>query len=139
MIFGIGVDLIKVERIARLLESNPRFFEKVFSATEREYCRNKANPAQSFAVRFAAKEAFMKALGTGWGQGISFKEIQVVNDDKGKPDIELSGTTWDYFRGHDLSRIYLSLSHEKDYAVAYVIVEADYDKSNPVHRETERG
>jgi holo-[acyl-carrier protein] synthase len=131
VIFGIGTDLIKVDRIKRLLDSNPRFFDKVFCASEREYCRQKANPAQSFAVRFAAKEAFMKALGTGWDKGISFKEIRVISDDKGKPEIELSGATLDYFQYHNLSRIHLSLSHEKDYAVAYVIVETESDNTDP--------
>jgi len=123
MIIGIGTDIIAVARIGRLIERNPRFVEKVYSASEQEYCQSKANPAQSYAARFAAKEAFMKALGTGWDEGICWAEIEVINNDKGKPEIVLRGATLRYFAARKLDRIHLSLSHEKEYAIATVIVE----------------
>ncbi len=125
MILGLGTDIIAVARIDRVIKNNPRFIEKVFSPGEQEYCSSKANPAQSYAARFAAKEAFMKALGTGWDEGISWNQIEVVNDAKGKPSLNLSGTTGTLVKSRSIGQIHLSLSHEKDYAIATVILEKD--------------
>lgn len=125
MILGLGTDIIAVARIDRVIKNNPRFIEKVFSPGEQEYCSSKANPAQSYAARFAAKEAFMKALGTGWDEGISWNQIEVVNDAKGKPSLYLSGTTGTLVKSRSIGQIHLSLSHEKDYAIATVILEKD--------------
>ena len=114
MILGLGTDIIAVQRIERVIKSNPRFLEKVFSPNEQLYSSSKANPAQSYAARFAAKEAFMPALGTGWDEGISWKEIEVVNDAKGKPCLILSGATETLAKSRGLDLIHLSMSHEKD-------------------------
>jgi len=123
MILGIGTDIIAVDRIARVIQKNIRFCEKVFSQREQEYCTSKANPAQSYAARFAAKEAVMKALGTGWDNGISWTEIEVINDAKGKPDIVLSGKSKDLVKSKGVRQIQLSMSHEQQYAIAFVILE----------------
>lgn len=123
MILGLGTDIVAVQRIERVIKDNPRFVEKVFSLGEQEYCSSKANPAQSYAARFAAKEAFMKALGTGWDEGISWTQIEVINDAKGKPCLKLSGATEDIAKSRGTELIHLSLSHEKDYAIATVILE----------------
>ncbi len=123
MILGIGTDIIAVGRIERVLAQNPRFAEKVFSPRERAYCEKRANPAQSYAARFAAKEAVMKALGTGWDEQVSWIEIEVVTGPKGKPGIALSGATRKMCEARGMSRIQLSLSHEKDYAIAFAILE----------------
>lgn len=123
MILGIGTDLVAVARIARVLERNPRFVEKVFSGREQEYCNKKANPAQSYAARFAAKEAVMKALGTGWDKGISFVQIEVIPQISGKPEIELSGAAKAYAESLGIRQIHLSLSHESEYAAANVVLE----------------
>lgn len=123
MILGLGTDIVAVHRIARVIKDNPRFIEKVFSSGEQQYCSSKASPAQSYAARFAAKEAFMKALGTGWDEGISWTQIEVINDAKGKPSIQLSGATQALAKNRGAELIHLSLSHEKDYAIATVILE----------------
>lgn len=123
MILGLGTDIVAVHRIDRVIKDNPRFIEKVFSLNERQYSSQKASPAQSYAARFAAKEAFMKALGTGWDEGISWAEIEVINDAKGKPSLKLSGATQALAQSRGTERIHLSLSHEKDYAIATVILE----------------
>lgn len=124
MIIGIGTDIVEVGRIARLLKSNLHFVDKVFSYAEIAYASRKASPAQSYAARFAAKEAFMKAIGTGWEDGISWKEIEVINNSRGKPEIHLSGRALDIATSLEIDNIQLSMSHEKDYAIAYLILEA---------------
>lgn len=129
MILGLGTDIIAVHRIDRVIKNNPRFIEKVFSFSEQQYCSSKANPAQSFAARFAAKEAFMKALGTGWDEGVSWTEIEVINDARGKPCIILSGATEALAQSRATGQIHLSLSHEKGYAIATVILEKRDDPS----------
>ena len=123
MILGLGTDIVAVHRIDRVIKGNPRFIEKVFSSREQQYCSSKANPAQSYAARFAAKEAFMKALGTGWDEGISWIQIEVINDAKDKPSLQLSGATQTLAKSRGMQLIHLSLSHEKDYAIATVILE----------------
>ncbi|MCB5257099.1 MAG: holo-ACP synthase [Candidatus Cloacimonadaceae bacterium] len=123
MIVGIGTDIVEISRIDRLLEKNPRFVDKVYSPAEIDYCSTKASPAQSYAARFAAKEALMKALGTGWDQDVSWQDIEIVNDTKGKPAIRLCGKAKELAVHKGIMAIHLSLSHEKHYAVASVIAE----------------
>jgi holo-[acyl-carrier protein] synthase len=91
MIVGIGTDIIEVQRVERLLSKQERFKERIFTRGEIEYCEHKKNNVQNFAARFAVKEALLKAIGTGWREGVAFKEIEVVNNDKGKPELVLSG------------------------------------------------
>ncbi|MFB3844907.1 MAG: holo-ACP synthase [Candidatus Cloacimonadaceae bacterium] len=123
MIAGIGIDIIDINRIRRVLANNPSFREKVFSAAEIAYCEAKANPSLSYAVRFAAKEAFMKALGSGWNQDVRWVEIETLNLESGAPELRISGITAETLARKQISRIHVSLSHEKDYAVANVILE----------------
>ena len=123
MIFGIGTDIIEVARVKRELEKDLGFKEKIFSAKEIEYCDSKRFFEQNYAARFAAKEAFFKAMGTGWRGGQEFRDIEVVGDDLGKPEITLSGKTKEYFEDRELKNIHVSISHIKDYAVAFVIIE----------------
>ena len=92
MIIGIGTDIIEVNRIAKSIE-NLSFKQKVFSTQEINYCETKVNKAEHYAARFAAKEAFFKALGTGWRGGMAFNEVEIINDGLGKPTINLSGDT----------------------------------------------
>ncbi|MCJ7682423.1 MAG: holo-ACP synthase, partial [Candidatus Aminicenantes bacterium] len=91
MIYGVGIDMIETARVEKQLLRNERFRDRVFSPFEIEYCESKKNKAQNYAARFAAKEAFMKALGLGWRKGLSFKDIEIRNDDLGKPSIVLYG------------------------------------------------
>jgi holo-[acyl-carrier protein] synthase len=120
--FGLGIDICEVERFERL-KNNETFVKRIFSEEEIKYCSTKKNNAQYFAVRFAAKEAFLKAIGTGIGKGIRLKEIETCKNEFGKPFLNLIGETKNTFEKMNCGNIHLSLSHEKHNAVAVVIVE----------------
>ncbi|MCK9309588.1 MAG: holo-ACP synthase [Candidatus Cloacimonetes bacterium] len=123
MILGIGTDIIAVSRIKKAIDANPRFVEKIFTPAEIAYCSGKASPAQSYAVRFAAKEAVMKALGTGWDGIVNWQDIEVVLDTKGSPKLSFYGGALQLATSIGMHSAHVSLSHEKDYAIAYVILE----------------
>jgi holo-[acyl-carrier protein] synthase len=122
MIIGIGTDIAEVPRIAKSIE-NKSFKEKVFSAAEIAYCDSKTNKAESYTARFAAKEAFFKALGTGWRGGMAFNEVEVWNDELGKPSLNILGTTAEIIKEKNIKIIHISLSHIKDVAMATVVLE----------------
>lgn len=125
MVLGTGIDLVAVERIRRLIERHgQRFYGRVFTAGEIEYCAGHRDPAPHYAARFAAKEAFLKALGTGLSQGTSLKEIDVVRGELGNPQIVLHGRTAEIAEERGVRRLHLSLSHSSGYAVAQVVAEA---------------
>ncbi len=128
MIRGIGVDLVNVERIRRALD-NPktgeRFRDRVFTHSEIEYCEGRRGKYQSYAARFAAKEAVMKALGRGWSEKVSWQEIEVVRRPGGKPDIQLHGRTQGTATERRVKQFQLSITHTEDHAIAYVIAEGD--------------
>jgi holo-[acyl-carrier protein] synthase len=121
MIIGIGTDIIEVERVARAI-SKEAFKKKVFSEREIAYCESQKKE-ESFAARFAAKEAFFKALGTGWRDGMGITEVEILNDELGKPEIFLSGKAKEVFEQKGGTHIHLSLSHVKTQAIAFVILE----------------
>lgn len=123
MVAGIGIDIVEVERIAGSLAKGDSFKEMVFSAVEINYCNSQANSHQHYAARFAAKEAFFKALGTGWVTGTSFNEVEVVNEENGKPVLQLLGETAQYAAGLGINKILVSLSHTKTMATAIVMIE----------------
>lgn len=123
-ILGIGTDIVEVARIAKLLRDKAdEFLPRVFTTAEIAYCRAKANPALHFAGRFAAKEAFMKALGTGWAKGVGFGEIGVLNTEEGKPALDVTGEAKRLLDGLGPSFLWLSLSHTREYATATVVIE----------------
>ena len=119
---GLGTDIVEVERMAARLEK-PTFVNLVFTDTEINYCQPKKHKAQHFAARFAAKEAYMKAVGLGWTNDANFKEIEIINDKNGKPEIRLSGQSLKYFRGNNFKQILVSLSHTKTMAMAVVAID----------------
>jgi holo-[acyl-carrier protein] synthase len=123
MIFGIGTDLIEVERVAEKMEKKSGFRELVFSASEIIYCEAMAFKYEHYAARFAAKEAFLKAIGTGWRNGTAFNEIEIYNDEEGKPEIRFSGITAKTIADLKLGKIFVSLSHLKSMACAMVMIE----------------
>jgi holo-[acyl-carrier protein] synthase len=123
MIYGIGVDILEVGRIEKLISNTPRFKQRVFTQHEIDYCELKKNRAQNYAARFAAKEAFLKAIGTGWKRGVAFKEIEIVNNKQGKPELVLYGKSKEFAEQFGLKNIQVSVSHIKDLAVAIVIAE----------------
>lgn len=124
MIIGIGTDIAEVLRIAKSLEKKG-FQEKVFSRNEIIYCETKTNKAENYAVRFAAKEALFKALGTGWRGGLAFNEVEVENDELGKPSIQLIGETAKIIEKRNIKSIHVSLSHTKEIAIATVLLEGE--------------
>ena len=124
MILGIGTDLIEVERVAEKIEKKAGFRELVFSEHEISYCEAKTMKYEHYAARFAAKEAFLKAIGTGWRSGTAFNEIEVYNDAEGKPGLRFLGTTAETVAKMNAGKIFVSLSHLKTMAQAMVIIEA---------------
>ena len=124
MIFGIGTDLIEVERVAEKMEEKQGFKELVFSADEIIYCEARTYKYEHYAARFAAKEAFLKAIGTGWRNGTAFNEIEIYNDEEGKPEIRFHGLTAKTIAELKLGKIFVSLSHLKTMACAMVVIES---------------
>jgi holo-[acyl-carrier protein] synthase len=124
MIRGIGTDIIEVVRVAEKIGKEQGFRELVFSAAEIAYCEKATNKFQHYAARFAAKEAFFKALGTGWTDGAAFNEVEIIHDKKGKPFIKLTGETAIVLQEYIIGTIFVSLSHVKEMATAVVIIES---------------
>ena len=122
MIYGIGIDIVKIERMREASERwGRRFLERVFTESEISYCLEKKDPYLSFAVRFAAKEALIKAIGSEIP--VSMREMEVVNFGGGKPEIKTSGRLREFFGEKGIAFAHLSLSHEKEYGVACVVLE----------------
>ena len=126
-IVGIGSDVIEVERVKRALvhdRTGARFRARVFAEGEITYCESRGLPRfESYAARFAAKEAVMKAMGTGWGPNARWSEIEVVRDPNGAPGIVLHGKAAAFALSRGARRFHLSLSHTADIAIAYAIAE----------------
>ncbi len=122
MILGIGTDIFDVERMKNRLEKEPSFIDGIFTEKEINYCNQFKNKSQRFAARYAAKEALLKALGTGWRNGITFKDINISNDKLGKPSIELTGVAKQIADKLEVTSIHLSMSHTESLANAFVII-----------------
>ena len=126
MIHAIGTDLIEIERVQTVYErTGERFLDRILTSAEREYCLGLENPGHSIAVRFAAKEAAMKCLGTGWAKGVAFKDIEVTRNDDGAPGIVLHGRTSEIATELGITRWHVSLSHSLGHALAMVVAERD--------------
>jgi len=120
---GLGIDLVYIPRIRQVLSRwEDRFIQKVFSPIEIEYCQRLKDPALAFAVRFAAKEACSKAIGTGMKQGVFWTQIMVTHESSGRPILHLTGRALDMAKAIGASRWDVSLSHERDYACAVVVL-----------------
>lgn len=128
MIIGIGTDLVEIKRIELLMNRyNDRFVRRVFTPLERTTASSLLRPAASFAKRFAAKEAFVKALGTGFSQGINLTDVEVYNEASGQPCLRLYGVAQKILdhrlANYQEKKLHLSLSDTKDEALAFVIIE----------------
>lgn len=122
-IIGIGYDMAEVARIKSVMSRwEGRFENRVFTNREIEYCGSKMNRFQRLASRFAVKEAVFKALGTGWLRGVGWKEIEVTNDDLGKPIVNLSGRTEQLAIQMGVKNIFVSMTHTREYGAAQVIM-----------------
>lgn len=123
MIKGTGIDIIEVARIRSVMERDTGFRDKIFTPEEIRYCESKTNKYQHYAARFSAKEALMKAIGTGWRFGIRFADIEVFHNDLEQPQIRVSGKANELLSDLSISKIHVSLSHLKELATAIVIIE----------------
>jgi holo-[acyl-carrier protein] synthase len=124
VIVGIGIDIIEVKRIREVLLRTPRFAERVFTRAEREYCDLRgAVSAQHYAARFAAKEAALKALQTGWRGGISWQDVEVATRESGAPYLIFSGHVLTLFKEFRATATHLSISHTSEHAIAQVVLE----------------
>lgn len=123
MIYGIGTDIVQVARLQRSMEQNPRMAEKLFTEAEIDYCESRAAKYQSYAARFAAKEAVMKALGTGWDERIHWQNIEIIKPEGKPPYVVLHSGANAYAHERGLGKIHLSISHERENATAFVVIE----------------
>jgi len=124
VIVSIGTDIIEVYRIGETIARTPRFVDRVFTDAEQEYCESKGVAAiQSYAARFSAKEAFLKALKTGWRGKITWHDMEILNDADGVPSLNVKGEARRILNEMGKPRIHLSISHTAKYAVALVVLE----------------
>jgi len=123
-IVGTGTDLARIERFRKFLEPGNKVLERILSPEEQEYVLQKKDPAPHIAARFAAKEAYFKALGTGLRDGLSWQQVVVVRDPLGCPSLQVSGRAAEMLRERGALVTHLSYSHDGDYAVATVILES---------------
>lgn len=126
-ILGIGTDVAQIARFHKFLKPGNRVLERVFSDEERTYSLQKKDPAPHLAARFAAKEAFFKALGTGLRDGLAWQQVCVVRDLLGCPSLQLTGRAAELLVQRGAGKAHLSYSHDGDYAVATVILESPCD------------
>jgi len=124
MVIGMGTDLIETRRVQESMDRfGERFLERIFTAGEIAYCMRKKNAAESFAARFAAKEAGAKALGTGISRGVTWKELEVRREANGRPTLHLSGRAAELAGAMGVRRMQLSLTHSRELAMAVVVME----------------
>lgn len=124
MIISIGIDIIEVARIREVLLRTPRFAERVFTAAERAYCDSRGVvAAQHYAARFAAKEAALKALQTGWRGGISWQDVEISARESGAPYLTFTGEVLAVYKKFSATATHLSMSHTSEHAIAQVILE----------------
>jgi holo-[acyl-carrier protein] synthase len=121
-----GVDVVGVERLRRLVEGEEERQRELFTARELDYCRGKRRQYEHLAARFAAKEAVLKAFGTGISQRMRWTDVEVVNDSMGRPTIRLEGAVASFAERHGLRDLDVSLSHVEDLAVAHAIAVWDH-------------
>ena len=125
MIVAIGIDIVEIARLEEVFgRRGERFRNRVFTQSEIDYCERRASRLESYAARFAAKEAAMKALGSGWGKGVGWQDIEVIRAETGAPTIQLHGRALERMRKMGARKAHLSLTHSRNIAMAQVILEA---------------
>ncbi len=124
MIFGTGIDIVRIERIEKVIKKwGDRFMDRVFTPDEKAFCLKRLRPYPAFALRFAAKEAFSKALGTGMKKGIFWRDIEVFHFKSGKPGLNVYGKSLLLSKKEKIKSFHVSLSDEDEYGIAIVILE----------------
>ena len=125
-VLGIGTDITECLRIAQMIERHAEYFiDRVYTPEEIRYCRNRKQATQHFTGRWAAKEAVLKALGTGWRRGISWHDVEVCNEPGGRPVIVLRGGAREVARELGITRVHISISHCRSHAIAYAVAVGD--------------
>ena len=131
MVIGTGIDIVNIERIERLMGRwGDNFLDRVYTEREISRCQRRSRPSECFAIRFAAKEAFLKAIGSGLRNGIQWTDIEVENDPLGKPLLCLHRKAKEVLQTCRIERTYLTLSHDQPFAVAHVLLEGKDDESS---------
>ena len=124
MIVGIGVDIVDIERVSRMLDRyKDRFVKRVFTDDEEKYANRSIRPAERLAGRFAVKEAFMKAIGTGKSNGMLWRDVETVRGPMGRPKVNLYGKAGKYLNMLNANNVHVSITHDGGKAVAFVIIE----------------
>ncbi len=123
MVFGVGTDIIEIQRVHRALDRTDRLKQKVFTRDEIKYCESRPRSERYFAARFAAKEAFFKAMGTGWGSGHRFIDIEITCDPRGRLEVAVSGKVKSFCEARGINAYHVSLSHNAGMAGAVVVLE----------------
>ena len=128
MIHGIGIDIVRNERIKKAVEAwGRRFLIRIFTESEIAYCSRRKDPYPSLAARFAAKEAFVKAM--GGRASVRWTDIEITNDRLGKPTVHAHNELGRLLAGHSLQQVHVSMSHEKEYSIACVVIERTMERS----------
>jgi holo-[acyl-carrier protein] synthase len=131
MVVGTGIDIVNIDRIEHLITRwGDLFLDRVFTEKEIVWCRKRTRPPECFAIRFAAKEAFLKAIGWGLRNGIQWKDVEVENDSMGKPSFSFHRKAKEVLENLRIQKALLTLSHDRPYAVAHVLLEEGYDESS---------
>jgi len=124
MICGMGIDLVENSRVEKIVKKwGDKFINRIFSDEEIKYCDKHVNASIHYGVRFAAKESFLKALGIGLGMGVKLSDIEVINDENGKPSLNLYGEAKNQIKKRKITKVHLSLTHTKNYSTAVVLLE----------------
>ena len=124
MIVGTGVDITEVPRVAAAIERfGDRFLKRIFTDNEIRYCQSKQNKVERFAARFAAKEAALKAIGTGWRHGVAWTDMEVTREPGGRPTMVFHKVAGKFAAKLGVKRVHVSLSHTAEHAIAHVILE----------------
>ena len=132
---GIGVDMLEIARMQHTLDERPYFIRRLFTEDERMYCEHTARPAEHYAGRFAAREAVLKALGLGFGNGIGIGDVSVMRDDSGRPRVLLAGRAAEVAHEQGVREVALSISHTHDVAVANAVAVTDVVRPKPDEKE----
>lgn len=132
---GIGVDMLEIVRMQHALDERPYFIRRLFTEDERMYCEHTARPAEHYAGRFAAREAVLKALGLGFGNGVGIGDVSVVRDDLGRPHALLAGRAAEVACEQGVREVALSISHTHDVAVANAVAVTDVVRPKPDEKE----
>ncbi len=125
-VFGIGTDIVECERIASMIDKHDNLFiDRVYTPSEIEYCSGRKSSVQHYAGRWAAKEAILKSLGTGWAKGIAWTDIEVINEMGGRPKVRMGGGAREICEQKGITDVLISISHTESYATAYATALAE--------------